>query len=217
MRKRTITGVISIIIVLVGGLFYFFNYSQKSNGDNLSQENKNIEENNNTSTNENSSDDLVNTNSLVVYFSATGNTEKIANMIANVTSSEAIELVPQDQYTDEDLNYHNDNSRANREQNDDIVRPEIANNIKNLDLYDTIYLGYPIWWGDVPKIILTFLDTYDLSGKTVIPFCTSGSSGISTSVNTLRNYNLNMKVLDGRRFSSSTNEDEVSSWINEIN
>lgn len=71
--------------------------------------------------------------------------------------------------------------------------------------------------GDVPKIILTFLDTYGLSGKTVIPFCTSGSSGISTSVNTLRNYNLNMKVLDGRRFSSSTNEDEVSSWINEIN
>lgn len=217
MRKKTITGLILTIIVLVGGLFFFFNYSQKSNDDNQSQENQNIEENNNTSTNENSSDDLVNTNSVVIYFSATNNTEAIANMIANVTSSEAIELVPQDQYTGEDLNYRNDNSRANREQNDDSIRPEIVNNINNLDLYDTIYLGYPIWWGDVPKIILTFLDTYDLSGKTVIPFCTSGSSSISTSVNTLRNYNLNMKVLDGRRFSSSTNEDEVSSWINEIN
>lgn len=217
MRKRTIIGLILIVIILVGGIF-FFNHSKTSeDNDNASQENQNEEENNNTSTSDNDSDDLVNTNSVVVYFTATGNTETIANMIGSVTDSEVIELVPNEQYTDADLNYHNDNSRANREQNDDNARPEIKNNINNLDLYDTIYLGYPIWWGDVPKIILTFLDTYDLSGKTIIPFCTSSSSGISTSVNTLRNYNSNINVLDGRRLSSSTTEDEVSSWINDIN
>lgn len=218
MKKRMIIGLILIVIVIVGGLFFFFNHLEKSNdNDNSSQENQQIEENSNTSTSENDSDDLANANSVVVYFSATGSTETIANMIGSVTGSEVIELVPNEQYSDEDLNYGNDNSRANREQDDDNARPEIENSINNIDYYDTIYLGYPIWWGDVPKIILTFFDMYDLTGKTIIPFCTSGSSGISTSVNTLRNYSSNIKVLDGRRFSSSTTENEVSSWINDIN
>lgn len=167
-------------------------------------------------TNEQNKNDLDNTNSLVLYFSATGNTKRIANMIGDVTGSSVIELIPTDEYTAEDLNYSNDDCRANREQNDDNARPEIKNTIDDIESYDTIYLGYPIWWGDVPKIILTFLDTYDLDGKTIVPFCTSGSSGISTSINTLRNYNSNINVLDGRRFSSSNDESDISNWINEL-
>ena len=213
MNKKIIIGVILIAIVLVGILFFFFNNnSEESNNmnNNSTQDNQSAEENNN---NENESEDLMNTNSVVIYFSATGNTERIANMIGDVTGSSVIEIIPTNSYTDEDLNYTNDNCRANREQNDDNARPEIENIIDNIDSYDTIYLGYPIWWGDVPKIILTFLDTYDLEGKTIVPFCTSGSSGISTSVNTLRNYNSNINVLDGRRFSTSDDESDISNWI----
>lgn len=213
MNKKIIIGVILIAIVLVGILFFFFNNnSEESNNinNNSTQDNQSAEENNN---NENESKDLMNTNSVVIYFSATGNTERIANMIGDVTDSSVIEIIPANPYTDEDLSYTNDNCRANREQNDDDARPEIENTIENIDSYDTIYLGYPIWWGDIPKIILTFLDTYDLGGKTIIPFCTSGSSGISTSVNTLRNYNSNINVLDGRRFSTSDDESDISNWI----
>ena len=147
----------------------------------------------------------------VVYFSATGTTETVAKYIEEATKGVIFEIVPSSKYTSDDLNYNNNNSRANREQNDDSARPEIANKI-NIDIYDTIYLGFPIWWGDVPKVILTFLDTYDLSGKTVIPFCTSGSTGISGSMNTLRNYNKNVNWKDGRRFTISSKE-EINRWV----
>ena len=119
---------------------------------------------------------------LVVYFSATGNTESMAETIAEVTGADIYEIVPEDPYTSEDLNYSDDNCRANQEMNDESTRPAISGEIENIDEYDTIFLGYPIWWGTMPRIINTFLDTYDLSGKTIMPFCTSGSSGISAAV-----------------------------------
>lgn len=153
--------------------------------------------------------------SVVVYFSATGNTERVAGYIQEITGSDIIEIIPADEYTSADLNYSDDDCRANQEQNDDSARPEIANEI-DVDSYDTIYLGFPIWWGDVPKIILTFLDTYDLSGKKVIPFCTSGGSGISTSMNTLRNYNQNINWIDGEQFSSGASKNAIESWINSL-
>ena len=109
--------------------------------------------------------------SLVLYFSATNNTEQIAKYISEITSSDILEIIPKDIYTDEDLDYNNDNSRANREQNDKNSRPEISNNL-DLENYDIIYLGYPIWWGEEPRIILTLLDNYNLENKTIIPFCT---------------------------------------------
>ncbi len=123
--------------------------------------------------------------------------------------------MPKDKYTSSDLNYDNNDSRANKEQNSSSARPEIANNI-DVDKYDVIYLGYPIWWGDIPKIILTFLDTNNLDGKTIIPFCTSGSTGISQSLNTLESYNRNIKWLKGKRFSSSVSEKELTDWIMEL-
>ena len=154
-------------------------------------------------------------NALIVYFSATGNTEALANTIANVTGADMYEIIPEDQYTDEDLNYSDDDCRANQEMNDPNARPAISGTIENMDEYDTILLGYPIWWGRLPKIMYTFTDMYDLAGKTIIPFCTSGSSGISTSVSELRSICVDSNVTDGFRGTSSSSERQVRTWLEE--
>ena len=150
---------------------------------------------------------------LVVYFSATGNTESMAETIANVTGADIYEIVPEDPYTSEDLNYSDDNCRANQEMNDESARPAIAGEIENIDEYDTIFLGYPIWWGTMPRIINTFLDTYDLSGKTIMPFCTSGGSSVSTSVTDIRNICEDSVVMDGLRGTSSIDKTSIEEWL----
>ena len=116
---------------------------------------------------------------LVVYFSATGNTKAVAEEITRLTGADLYEIVPAVPYTDEDLNYNNNECRANQEMNNASARPAIGSEAMDVSSYDTVFIGYPIWWGTMPRIINTFLDTYDLSGKTVLPFCTSGSSGIT--------------------------------------
>lgn len=158
----------------------------------------------------------INNKSLVLYFSVTNNTEQIAKYISEITSSDILEIIPKDVYTNEDLDYNNNNSRANREQNDENARPEISNKL-DLENYDIIYLGYPIWWEEEPRIILTLLDNYNLENKTIIPFCTSGGSGIELSVSNIRNYNDKLNVLDGKRFSSNSSKEEVITWINSLN
>ena len=150
---------------------------------------------------------------LVVYFSVTGNTKALAETIAETTGADIVEIVPETPYTNEDISYNNDNCRANKEQNDDSARPAIANKIENIDEYDTIYLGYPIWWGTMPKIINTFLETYDLSGKTVMPFCTSGGSSIEASVSAIKSICQNADVKDGFRDSSATASEEIKAWV----
>lgn len=112
----------------------------------------------------------------VVYFSATGTTAEIAKMIADETESDLFEIVPQIPYSSDDLNYNDDNCRANMEQNDDSARPEISNDLSVVESYDTVYLGYPVWWGTIPRIIQTFIENYDLSNATVYTFCTSGGA-----------------------------------------
>ena len=154
---------------------------------------------------------------LVVYFSATGNTESMAQTIAETTGADIVKIVPEEPYTAEDLDYSNDDCRANLEQNDPDARPAIANQIENIEEYDTIFLGYPIWWGTMPKIINTFLDTYDLSGKTIMPFCTSGSSGITSSVNEIREICADADVKDGLRGSSSTTSAQIEQWMTDNN
>lgn len=167
------------------------------------------------STAENTKSDNASSKTLVVYFSNTGNTESAANTIAEVTGGDVYEIEAMDPYTDEDLNYNNDDCRANAEQNDPAARPEIAGSVENMDEYDTVFIGYPIWWGDAPKIICTFMESYDFAGKTVIPFCTSGGSGISTSENTLKSL-AEANWLDGRRFDSGVSEADVEAWLAEI-
>ena len=169
---------------------------------------ENTDNNNNTPSNEIKEDN----NSVVLYFSATGTTKSIAQRIAKESNSEIIEIVPKEKYKSEDLDYNSD-CRANREQNDPKARPEIENTI-DIAKYNTIYLGYPIWWGTNPKIILTLLDTYDFTGKTIIPFCTSGSSDITNSVEELRNYNSKLTIKDGRRFSSSDSDKIIKEFVN---
>ena len=152
-----------------------------------------------------------NNNSVVLYFSATGTTKKIAERISRELNSDIIEIIPKEEYKEEDLDYNSD-CRANREQNDSSARPEIKNKI-DISKYDTVYLGYPIWWGMNPKIILTLLDSYDFTGKTIIPFCTSGSTDISGSVEALRQYNPKLSIKDGKRFAANSSEAEIIDFI----
>lgn len=219
MNKKTILVITMMIAVVVIGVGIFFAINSSNEKDNNNTNNNNNANNVNDNENNNNQNDdnnnIVNDNSVVLYFSATGNTERIAEYIQEITNSDIIEIIPQEEYTSEDLDYSNDNCRANLEQNDDSTRPAIANSI-DISNYDVIYLGFPIWWGDVPKIILTLMDTYDFTGKTVIPFCTSGGSGISQSMNTLRSYE-GINFIDGERFSSGTSRDEVEEWINSLN
>ena len=157
--------------------------------------------------------------SIVVYFSCTGNTKAVAEEVAAQTGSELHEIVPEEPYTEEDLNYNNDNCRANIEMNDPESRPAISNTIENFSEYDTIYIGYPIWWGSLPRIMNTFLDTYDFSGKTIVPFCTSGSSSISQSLSVIREAEPEAQVKEGLQVSSAgadDSSDEVSRWLEEI-
>ena len=151
-------------------------------------------------------------NSVVLYFSATGTTKRIAERIAGELNCDIVEIIPKEEYKPEDLDYNND-CRANKEQNDSKSRPKIKNTI-DISQYDTIYLGYPIWWGTNPKIILTLLDTYDFTNKTIIPFCTSGSTGINGSVNDLRNYNNKLNIKDGKRFSINDSNKTIKEFIN---
>lgn len=149
---------------------------------------------------------------LVVYFSATGNTKAVAGEIARLTGADLYEIVPAVPYTDEDLNYNNNDCRANQEMNDNSARPAIGSEAIDISSYDTVFIGYPIWWGTMPRIINTFLDTFDLSGKTVLPFCTSGSSGITQSVTDIRTAEPDADVRDGLR-ASGANDSSIENWI----
>ncbi len=155
-------------------------------------------------------------NTLVVYFSRTGNTEKIAEYLIDLTGADSYVINAAVPYTDEDISYGNSSCRANQEQNDSSVRPEIAEPIESIEQYDTIFLGYPIWWGQEPRIIDTFLESYDFSDKTVIPFSTSHSSGISTSERNIKNLVKIGEQLSGRRFSADSTKDDVSEWLGEL-
>ncbi len=153
---------------------------------------------------------------LVAYFSATGNTEYIAQHIQTILSADLYEIVPEDPYTDDDLNYNTDDCRANQEQNDPDARPSIAGTLEHPEDYDVMFLGYPIWWGEAPKIMHTFLASYNFDGVTIVPFCTSGSSGIGSSAETLYALAPDANWLPGQRFSGSASQDEVAAWIEEL-
>lgn len=152
--------------------------------------------------------------SIVVYFSCTDNTKTIAEYVAESTDADIYRIEPLVPYTSADLNYGNDDSRTSKEQNDATARPEISGELPALDGYENVYIGYPIWWGQAPKILYTFVESCNLSGKTVIPFCTSASSGIGTSATNLQAADTSQATwLTGRRFSGSSPKSDVESWI----
>ncbi len=156
---------------------------------------------------------------LVVYFSATGNTKAVAETLAGLQGADLYEIVPEQPYTDEDLNYNDRNTRATAEQNDPDARPAIQGGITDFEQYDVVYVGYPIWWGDMPRILYTFFDTYDFDGKTIAPFCTSGGSGLSGTPGTIAGLEEGAVVLDGLHVNDSaadSAENSVSEWLDSI-
>lgn len=150
---------------------------------------------------------------LVVYFSATGRTEGVAQVIADHLGADTYEIVPETPYTDADLNYNDNSSRSSVEMNDSAARPAISGSVEGMENYDVVILGYPIWWGEAPRIVNTFLESYDFSGKTIVPFCTSASSGMGASAKNLQSLTDGADWLDGRRFGGSPSESDVTAWV----
>ena len=153
---------------------------------------------------------------LVAYFSATGTTKGVAEHIANGLNADIYEIVPEEAYTDADLDYNDNNSRTTIEMNDPDARPAISGSVENMEQYDIIFVGYPIWWGEAPRIVSTFMESYDFSGKTIVPFCTSGGSGIGSSASNLERLTSGATWLDGRRLNGSDSQDTVMEWVNSI-
>ena len=150
---------------------------------------------------------------LVAYFSATGTTKGVAERIAAVTGGDLYEILAADPYTADDLNYNDRSSRSTSEQNDKNARPEIGSVDLSLEGYTTIYLGFPIWWGEEPRILDTFVEKYSFEGITVIPFCTSGGSGIGRSGPNMEALAGTGTWVEGKRFSGNVSEADLQSWI----
>ena len=153
---------------------------------------------------------------LVAYFSATGNTENIALHLRDILDADLYEIVPEEPYTDADLNYSDDSCRANQEQNDPNARPAISGTPEHPEDYDVVFLGYPIWWGQAPKVMSTFLESCEFGDAAIVPFCTSGSSDIGSSAENLQSLAPAANWLTGQRFSGSADQEEVASWVESL-
>ena len=166
-----------------------------------------------SATTEESSTDLGNV--LVVYYSATGNTERVANSIAEATGGDLFEIEPTEPYTDDDLNWNDESSRVSREYEDESLRdmPLVNTTVDGWDDYDTVFIGYPIWWGIAAWPVDGFVEANDFSDKTVIPFATSASSGMGQSGELLADLAGTGDWQDGMRFSSGAGDDEVQEWV----
>lgn len=156
---------------------------------------------------------------LVVYYSATGNTAQVAEYIADITGGDLFELEPAEHYTSDDLDWTNDNSRVSQEYYDESLRDVelVADTVDNWDSYDTIFIGYPIWWGIAAWPVDGFVEANDFTGKTVIPFCTSASSGIGESGELLAELAGTGDWQEGMRFRSSVSESDVQEWLDSLN
>ena len=153
---------------------------------------------------------------LVAVFSASGVTRKVGEEIARIAGADFYEIVPKQIYTPADLDWMNKKSRSSVEMNDPSARPEIAGSAINMASYDTVIVGFPIWWGISPRIIETFLESYDFSGKKIIPFCTSGGSGVGRSDTALhKNVSGNVKWEKGIQI-NRPNETQIRRWLNQV-
>ena len=151
--------------------------------------------------------------SLVAYFSASGVTGKVAEVLAKAAGADLHEIKPAVPYTSADLNWMDKKSRSSVEMADPSSRPEIANKVENMDQYDTVFVGFPIWWYVAPTIINTFLEGYDLTGKTIIPFATSGGSDIGKTNERLAPSCKGAKLMDGKVFKGNVGHQELAAWV----
>lgn len=150
---------------------------------------------------------------LVAYFSATNTTEGVAKTIADSLGADLYEIIPEQPYTDADLDYHDDKSRSTIEMNDPNARPAISGSVENMVQYDIVFIGYPIWWGEAPRILSTFVESYNFSGKTVVPFCTSGGSGMGSSAKNLEGLTSDAAWLSGTRLNGDASQNSIQEWI----
>ena len=150
---------------------------------------------------------------LVAYFSAGGATARLAKTVAEVTGGDLFEIAPETAYTAADLDWTDKHSRSTVEMNDAKSRPAIAGRVADMAQYDTVFVGFPIWWYQAPRIIETFLESYDLAGKTVIPFATSGGSGMGKTADILRTVCPAANILPGKRMSARESAEAVRAWL----
>lgn len=205
--SKKLMEIISIVIILMLGIVTFAVI--KNNNQNSSNSNGNQVDNDKNQKGDTNQDTKV----TVIYFSATGTTKKVAVSLSEALKSDLIEIIPKEKYSSNDLNYNDASSRVSKEHNDSNSRPAIEN-IIDVSKYDTIYLGYPIWWSDAPKIIYSFLDKYNLKNKKLFLFSTSASSNMTTSVNNIKNYQKDLNILNSRRFSSSFTKEDITDFVN---
>lgn len=218
------TAVFLVVLLMIFGLAACGseNQSASSQGSSLSSAQEENTASDTQSGNTERSGEAENTagggNTLVVYFSATGNTEQAAQYIAGLTGGDLFELEPSEPYSEEDLDWTDDNSRVSREHDDESLRdvPLVADTVENWAEYDTVYIGYPIWWGIAAWPVDTFVEANDFTGKTVIPFCTSSSSGLGDSGELLAELAGTGDWQEGQRFSSNVSEEDVQSWLDSM-
>lgn len=214
MNKKVIAVIGAVIIIaVVGILVYMFTNSNIESTNNNNNESNNQVQNNNNDNNVSSDDTTSDGNILILYFSMTGNTEAVANFIHDEVGGDIVKLETQETYPDD----YNDLLDVAQEEQSENARPELSTTIDNLDDYDTIFLGYPIWWGDMPMAIYSFLDNYDLSGKTIAPFVTSGGSGLSGTLSNIKNEEPNANVVEGLSIYDSdarSSRNDVVDWLN---
>ena len=153
---------------------------------------------------------------LVAYFSATGTTKKVAEKLAKATGGNLFEIKPQVEYTSENLNWNDKKSRSSVEMNDEFSRPEIENVVENIDDYDTVFVGFPVWWYIPPRIIQTFIEKHNLSGKKIITFATLGGSGIKDSTDFLKKNYSDLNIIEGKRFGWNESLQSIGAWVEKI-
>lgn len=152
---------------------------------------------------------------LVAYFSASGRTKKVANRLSEDIGADLFEIEPKEEYTSDDLNWNDKNSRTSVEMNDELSRPAMKKKVNNMESYDTIFVGFPIWWYDAPRIISTFLESYDFSGKRLIVFATSGSSGMGKIPEKLKKLCPYANFVEGKVLNNYSDA-ELKNWANKF-
>lgn len=217
MNKKIIGIIVVIIIAIVEIVLYFLFNNKENENNNLNETPANETTQNNSSESNNNN---VNSNRkiLVVYYSATGSTEKVAKQIADKLDADLFEIVPKDIYTSDDLDWTDDNSRVSKEHDDESLRNVelTTTKVDNWDTYDTILIGYPIWWGIAAWPVNTFVASNNFDGKTVIPFCTSASSGLGQSGDLLAEIAGTGDWQEGKRFSSGVSASEIKNWTDNL-
>lgn len=232
MNKKVIALIVVIILLVIIGGVYFMNQnssqnanenqeglSQTETNNNMTATDGNSEANSNeVATPENNNTETEGGRTLVVYYSAQGHTQEVAQKIANNLGADIFEIVPANEYTSADLDWTDDNSRVSREHDDESLRNVelVSTTVDNWDEYDTVIIGYPIWWGIAAWPVDTFVTANDFTGKTVIPFCTSASSGLGQSGDLLAEEAGTGNWLEGYRFSSNPSDSDINAWTDSL-